>query len=112
MSREEGIIYPQCGGIVAFRDRPMAQKADCEKQLNVSLKWTVIKSNREVHLLPPDPIDISEDHFDWNGDFNQATVESDYLRSMLSHLMKGLFWLSSSHYVMLFHAQWYVSPLL
>lgn len=54
-------------------------------------KWIVIKSNREVHLLPPDPIDISVDHFDWNSDFNQGTVESDYLRSLLSHLMKGRF---------------------
>lgn len=56
-------------------------------------------------------IDISVGHFDWNGDINQVTVESDYLRSMLPHLMKGLFWSLGSHYMMLFHAQWYVLPL-
>lgn len=72
----------------------------------------MIESNSAVHLLPPDPIDISVDHFDWNGDFNQATVESDYLRSMLLHLMKGLFWSLSFHSMMLFHAQWYVLALL
>lgn len=112
MSRKEAIIYPLCGRIVAYRGGSMEQKADCEKQCDVLLKWTVIKSSREVHLILPDQIDISADHFDWNCDFHQATVESDYFRSMLLHLMKGLFWSLSSHYMKLFQAQWYVLPLL
>lgn len=54
MSREEVVIYPQSGKIVAFCGAPTAQIADCKKQCNVLFKWTAIKSNTQVHLLPID----------------------------------------------------------
>lgn len=89
----------------------MTQRANSGNQCNVPLTLTPITSGGELHLFAPDLIDISVGHFVWNGDFNQVSVESDYQRSMLPHLMKGLLWPLGSHYVMLFHAQWYVLPL-
>lgn len=68
-NRQAAIIYPQCGGIITFRGGLKAQRPNCGDQCNTAFTLTLITSEREVHLLAPDQIDISVGHLDWIGDF-------------------------------------------
>lgn len=89
----------------------MAQRPNCGNQCNVPFTLTPINSERELHLLAPCRLT-----FLWV----ILTGTVILIRSPLNpitygpfgpHRMKGLFWSLGSHYIMLFHAQWYVLPL-
>lgn len=85
MSTNEGrnrdAVVALCGG-------QMAQRPNYGNQCSVPVTRTQFSLTRELHLLAPEPSDVSVAHLDWNSDFNRLKVESDYLRSMLSHLMR------------------------